>query len=77
MEAGGWSTLFQEVNGHIYELVGIDGWNGDGDFFCECGFDCGSRVTLSPVAFQELRRAGRPILALECMHARIGASLAA
>jgi hypothetical protein len=77
VDAGGWSPLFQEVNDRIYELVGIDGWDGDGDFLCECGADCGSRVTLSPTAFLELRRTGRPILGLACAHVRVGAYLAA
>ncbi len=76
MDAGTRSALFREVNDRIYDLTereGWEGWDGESEFLCECGDDCGSRIALAPLAFAAIRRRGGTVLAAGC----VGRSLAA
>jgi hypothetical protein len=55
--------LFREVNDRIHELLEWAEPDLPGEFFCECGRDCGERVELLPSEFAELRRTGRAVRA--------------
>lgn len=57
------TRLFREVNDRIHELLEWAEPDLPGEFFCECGRDCGERVELLPAAFAELRRSGRAVRA--------------
>jgi hypothetical protein len=57
------TRLFREVNDRIHELLEWAEPDLPGEFFCECGRDCGERVELLPAAFAELRRTGRAVRA--------------
>ncbi|HLX32950.1 MAG TPA: hypothetical protein VKR79_09330 [Gaiellaceae bacterium] len=58
--------LFREVNDRIFELLSSGEPDLPGEFFCECGKDCGRRVELSPDAYAELKRAGLSVRSDEC-----------
>lgn len=60
------SELFREVNDRIYELLSSAEPDLPGEFFCECGEECGRRVELSAVAFAASRRAHRAVRSGEC-----------
>ena len=70
MSSGQRSRLFREVNNRIYELLESNSPDLPGEFLCECGRDCGSRVELLPPEFAELRRAGRAVRSAECRRLR-------
>lgn len=61
MDAERRTELFREVNDRMYELLASADPDLPGEFLCECGQDCGSRVELLPAAFEALRRAGRAV----------------
>jgi|GEM_PF-2441820 len=69
--------LFHEVNDRIYELLFYADPDLPGEFLCECGAECGRRVSLLPAAFDALRSGGRPVRASECGRLRGRARLAA
>ncbi|MBV8256558.1 MAG: hypothetical protein JOZ56_08770 [Actinobacteria bacterium] len=77
MDAGRLASLFREVNDRIADLAGGDGWNAESDYLCECGADCGGRVTLDPASYEALRRLGKPVLAPACVRAPARRPLAA
>lgn len=58
MGPGQRSRLFREVNDRIYELLASADPDLPGEFLCECGSDCGQRVSLLPAAFATLRQRG-------------------
>jgi hypothetical protein len=66
MSPGQRSRLFQEVNDRIYDLLASADAELPGEFFCECGRDCGQRVTLSPPAFAMLRDTDALVLSSDC-----------
>jgi hypothetical protein len=66
MEARRWNELFREVNDRIYELLVSTGPDLPGEFLCECGEDCGTRVELLPAAFEALRSSGRAARSNDC-----------
>jgi len=66
MTPGRRSRLFREVNDRIHELLESVEPELPGEFFCECGRDCGQRVLLLPSDFAALRRSGRPVRAPDC-----------
>ncbi len=73
MDALARAALFREVNDRIYDLTGRECWDGDAEFLCECGADCGCRVPLARAVFESLRRRGRPVLAEGCERSLVAA----
>ncbi|HET8751093.1 MAG TPA: hypothetical protein VFM43_01040 [Gaiellaceae bacterium] len=71
MSPGQRSYLFREVNDRIYELL-----EGEPDlpaeFLCECGSDCGRRVSLLPAAYATLRGAGEAVESPLCVQSSDG-----
>jgi hypothetical protein len=66
------SVLFGEVNDRIYDLLESAGPDVPGEFLCECGRDCGRRVTLTPAEFAALREAGEIVRSSECGKTNLG-----
>jgi hypothetical protein len=66
------SRLFGEVNDRIYELLESADPDVPGEFLCECGRDCGRRVTLAPAEFAALREAGEVVRSSECRRTSLG-----
>lgn len=60
------SSLFREVNDRIYDLLESADPDLPGEFLCECGDDCGYRVTLLPADFAALREAGGIVRSAGC-----------
>lgn len=60
------SRLFQEVNDRIYELLESSDPDLPGEFICECGRECGHRVTLLPAEFATLRRTDTIVRSPDC-----------
>jgi hypothetical protein len=60
------SLLFREVNERIYDLLESADPDLPGEFFCECGSDCGRRVELLPAAFVTLRETGEVLRSPDC-----------
>ena len=60
--------LLPEVNAHVHEAArrfeGVEPGHERWEFTCECGApECRARVPLTLAEFEELRAAGRPVLA--------------
>jgi hypothetical protein len=70
MSSGHRSRLFQEVNDRIYDLLSSSGPDLPGEFLCECGHDCGHRVTLLPVEFATLRETEAIVRSPDCHDSR-------
>ncbi len=66
------SRLFGEVNDRIYDLLASAEPDLPGEFLCECGWECGRRVELLPLAFATLRESGRPVRSPDCGRLRAG-----
>jgi len=66
MSPGQRSRLFQEVNDRIYDLLASADPDLPGEFLCECGRDCGRRVTLMPAAYATLRETGALVRSPDC-----------
>jgi hypothetical protein len=66
MTPGQRSLLFQEVNDRIYDLLESADPALSGEFMCECGRDCGRRVSLLPTAFATLREEGGMVRSEGC-----------
>jgi hypothetical protein len=66
METRRRAELFREVNDRIHELLVSAGPDLPGEFLCECGDDCGTRVSLLPAAFEALRNEGRAVRSNDC-----------
>ena len=60
------SRLFHEVNDRIYDLLESTEPELPGEFLCECGSECGRRVSLLPAAFARLRRADADVRSPDC-----------
>ena len=60
------SRLFREVNDRIYDLLHSAEPDLPGEFLCECGRECGTRVELLPAAFATLRDGGEIVRSLDC-----------
>jgi hypothetical protein len=65
------SLLFREVNDRIYELLQSTSPDLSGEFFCECGRDCGHRVELLPAEYAAARESGQIVRSPECRTARL------
>jgi hypothetical protein len=66
MSPGQRSSLFREVNDRIYDLLESTDPDLPGEFLCECGDDCGYRVSLLPAEFVALRGAGGIVRSPRC-----------
>lgn len=66
MESRRRRELFREVNDRIYELLASADPDLPGEFFYECGEECGRRVELLPAAFETLRNGGRAMRSSAC-----------
>jgi hypothetical protein len=69
--------LLLEVNAHVHEAAkrfeGVEPGQEPWDFTCECGApECRVRVSLTLAEYEELRAAGRPVLAAEHDKAALG-----
>jgi hypothetical protein len=60
------SVLFREVNDRIHELLESTDPALPGEFLCECGDDCGRRVTLLPAEYTALRETGGVARSPDC-----------
>ena len=60
------SVLFREVNDRIHELLESTDPALPGEFLCECGDDCGRRVTLLPAEYATLREMGGVVCSPDC-----------
>jgi hypothetical protein len=65
------SLLFREVNDRIYELLESTSPDLSGEFFCECGRDCGHRVELLPAEFAAVRESGGVVRSRDCRRLRL------
>ena len=70
METGARAVLMREVNDRIFDLFDRNGWDGESEFLCECGAECGCRVALARDAYRALRQAALPVVAPGCLDAR-------
>ena len=68
------SRLFREVNDRIYELLEAGEPDLPGEFLCECGRECGSRVELLPATFSALRKSDEAVQASDCRELRFRTS---
>ncbi len=66
MDARTTTILFREVNERIGELLTQAGLAAEADFLCECGAECGRKVTLRLHEYEQLRRRGGSVVADEC-----------
>ncbi len=66
MDARTRGVLFREVNERIGELLVRAGLAAEADFLCECGDECGRKVTLRLHEYERLRSRGGAVLAREC-----------
>lgn len=66
MDSARRAKLFREVNDRIFELLSAGEPDLPGEFFCECGKDCGRRVELAPDSYAELKRAGLAVRSDAC-----------
>ena len=65
------SRLFSEVNDRIYDLLESGDSDLPGEFLCECGADCGSRVVLLPRVFAALRSSGAVVRSPDCRESQL------
>ena len=66
MSPGQRSRLFREVNDRIYDLLRSAEPDLPGEFLCECGRECGTRVELLPATFATLRDTGQVVRSSDC-----------
>jgi hypothetical protein len=70
MSPGQRSSLFQEVNDRIYDLLASADPDLPGEFLCECGHDCNQRVGLLPAEFAALRESDKLVRSPDCRRLR-------
>jgi hypothetical protein len=66
MSPGQRSSLFQEVNDRIYDLLASADPDLPGEFLCECGRDCNQRIALLPAEFAALRESHELVRSQDC-----------
>ena len=71
MSPGRRSRLFREVNDRIYDLLVSADPDLSGEFFCQCGRECGHRVALLPAVFAGLRESGALVRSPDCRGPRL------
>lgn len=71
MSPGQRSSLFQEVNDRIYDLLASADPDLPGEFLCECGRDCNQRVALLPAEFATLRESDKLVRSSDCRRWRL------